>query len=621
MALVRNISKHSLSLAEGTPLAPQEIGNADLSDDYNQALLDDGDIIVTDPYVDPPEPEGKLVEPHARVPYAQDEPAILDFTDGSAWTVEAGVARPAGSGIRAISALEIFGHSLSYGETFTPDAWHGRLASALDLEIWGYGIGGAFGYASESGTSPTTIGDGGWPQVFQVRDTDEASPGAPYTPGCPAIIWYGQNDLPMLGPSASDQAPFLHAMRAMISRLCCAQVWQDSHASVTKTGTWSTVTSRTTNGGSSRIKTIAADNGSLTIAIPDDVPAGYTFVAFFVTESDGSGANLNVTMSGASAVQHDTRNINGFQYGSTRGATGKAGISAKRITVGSGTGRTVTIAAVDAGSISTSWSFDSWGIEASPEPLVIVGGLIRPIDYSLWPNWPFGQSQGVADSDVVNWNSRLEAVVDEFGDGVIWWDADEALDKDAALFDTDKTHQNELGHQALALDLYDILSGHDAVTATRAMASGGRRNIKPTVRLQRSTVQSIPAGAFGAEISFDTVLGARPSAGLMWNAAQPSRVIARRGGLYRFVGCVQFAANATSYRQVWLSLNGTDIVASTVLVGSSATVISVLQCEAEVLLLPGDTIALVAAQNSGGALNVQSAGKYSPTLSITRVGD
>lgn len=121
-------------------------------------------------------------------------------------------------------------------------------------------------------------------------------------------------------------------------------------------------------------------------------------------------------------------------------------------------------------------------------------------------------------------------------------------------------------------------------------------------------------------------ISANPSATLTFNTerynsfgmhsltANTSRITAPRTGLMIFGGGVLFAANATGYRQLYVSLN----VGATIIATEAVQAITVAAITTQLVVAgaypvtAGDYIELNASQGSGGALNVTSGSDYSP---------
>jgi hypothetical protein len=108
------------------------------------------------------------------------------------------------------------------------------------------------------------------------------------------------------------------------------------------------------------------------------------------------------------------------------------------------------IATVTTLGASGSVVFDSWWIETSTPPPVVVCNTARLLNtgYSLYPAW--SSSQAGADADVEQFNTYLSGVVAEFDGMTQIADLDGALSKRAAAFSPDGLHPSEWGAAACA---------------------------------------------------------------------------------------------------------------------------------------------------------------------------
>lgn len=100
-----------------------------------------------------------------------------------------------------------------------------------------------------------------------------------------------------------------------------------------------------------------------------------------------------------------------------------------------------------------------------------------------------------------------------------------------------------------------------------------------------------------------------------------SRLTMPFAGWYYVWGCVQFAANATGFRQLSIVVNNATTVAvqNALNIGAAAVVRIVVDTIYE--FAAGDYVELFASQNSGGNLNAVSVGNLSPEFLIERLID
>lgn len=123
----------------------------------------------------------------------------------------------------------------------------------------------------------------------------------------------------------------------------------------------------------------------------------------------------------------------------------------------------------------------------------------------------------------------------------------------------------------------------------------GRLWVPPRCRIWQNAAQSIANNAAVA-VTFDSE---EADAGGMHAAGAPSRITAVVAGYYLCVGSVQFASNATGFRQLYLAKNGVP-QQQTLLPPASTTHIQ--QAVGEVYLAVGDYLELFAKQTSGVSL-------------------
>lgn len=95
-----------------------------------------------------------------------------------------------------------------------------------------------------------------------------------------------------------------------------------------------------------------------------------------------------------------------------------------------------------------------------------------------------------------------------------------------------------------------------------------------------------------------------------------SRLTAPRAGKYMVTANVEFAANATGYRQMYVVQNAVNIIASDLNPVSNASVVTHLCVSTLIDLAAADYMEVVVAQTSGGALNVNSVARFSPEFAM-----
>ena len=100
--------------------------------------------------------------------------------------------------------------------------------------------------------------------------------------------------------------------------------------------------------------------------------------------------------------------------------------------------------------------------------------------------------------------------------------------------------------------------------------------------------------------------------GLHDTSTNPGRIVASYAGVYLIVVNIEWAANATGTRSILIYLNGTTKIASQNQVNNGASIVTRQSVSTLYYLAPTDYVTVNAYQTSGGSLNVQSTGNYSP---------
>jgi len=148
----------------------------------------------------------------------------------------------------------------------------------------------------------------------------------------------------------------------------------------------------------------------------------------------------------------------------------------------------------------------------------------------------------------------------------------------------------------------------------------GQLVVQPSVRVYRSTNQSIPNGAW-TTITFDTTRYDRGPAA-HWNINNPTRLTCQVAGVYDIVAAISFGgAVGGNQRACGILLNGGayagigGMTAFTPTNGINYSTIS-----AQLYLNIGDYVELQVYQDSGAALAINASPQYSPEFSMALVG-
>lgn len=150
-------------------------------------------------------------------------------------------------------------------------------------------------------------------------------------------------------------------------------------------------------------------------------------------------------------------------------------------------------------------------------------------------------------------------------------------------------------------------------TATTAITAAGHNAVTnpPHCRVYNSANISIATSGTPQALTFDTETFDN---GMHSTSVNTSRITCPSDGAgwYSIGGCARFAANATGYREIKVVLNGLFDLAIMRVPNQGAADTVRITIHTEFQLAVGDYVELFATQNSGGALNVEAVGVYSP---------
>ena len=146
-------------------------------------------------------------------------------------------------------------------------------------------------------------------------------------------------------------------------------------------------------------------------------------------------------------------------------------------------------------------------------------------------------------------------------------------------------------------------------------------SLAPCVRVFHNTTQSVTSGtplalAFNSE-RFDQAGGA--SSTMHDTVTNNSRLTAIYAGVYQISGTIQYAASP-QITNLSIRVNGTTTIARHGYVAGTALDVRYQHISTLYALAVNDYVELIAAQTSGGAVNVNSVGNESPEFMMVRVG-
>lgn len=125
-------------------------------------------------------------------------------------------------------------------------------------------------------------------------------------------------------------------------------------------------------------------------------------------------------------------------------------------------------------------------------------------------------------------------------------------------------------------------------------------------RVNRNAVQSIPTGLVTpTALSFTTVV--EDTTG-MFSLGTPTQITCNLAGWYGLGAVARFDASAIGLRDIRIQVNGVNIVIMEVDAVGTAAEGTILSVHTEYPLAVNDIVEVKVRQNSGGALNVTTAG-------------
>lgn len=104
------------------------------------------------------------------------------------------------------------------------------------------------------------------------------------------------------------------------------------------------------------------------------------------------------------------------------------------------------------------------------------------------------------------------------------------------------------------------------------------------------------------------------------NATNNSRLTATTAGLYLIVGNVEWAANATGYREIYIQIGGATRIADSVVLAVSGGVVTRQTLSTIYSLTAGQYVELIANHAAGTSINVNSNANHSPEFMMVRLG-
>lgn len=166
-------------------------------------------------------------------------------------------------------------------------------------------------------------------------------------------------------------------------------------------------------------------------------------------------------------------------------------------------------------------------------------------------------------------------------------------------------------------DVKSVIDGNDDLRISHAATNAfDAHGYNPAARVYHSANQSIANTTF-TTLAFNSER--YDNDGEHDNTTNNSRLTCKTAGKYRITANVQFASNATGYREVFFLVNGTTAIAD-IIQDANASFATTMSLSTTYELAVNDYVEVRVYQNSGGALNVSAVGNYSPEFMMEKVG-
>lgn len=328
---------------------------------------------------------------------------------------------------------------------------------------------------------------GGWATFW--REVNKL-PGktAPYTSSDGGLlICTGINDLGSGVPGATTQMQnaFGYALQSMISRWRASTIFEETHASIGYTGSWSNGTDIDhASSGTFKFRAGAVTGDVITVTLPADYDGSPVALCWMGRPGTNGGT---ITFAGT-ALSGNPANGTTLNTNDAMPALSFSHVPMiKRITGLTSANANQTITMTVTANLNEV-QFDCYWFEAKEAPPVILCNVARltAAGYSTkYPAWNAAPVLGSCDADVAAFNTVITNVRNGFDGMVQIADIDAVLNKTASLF-TDGLHPNELG-AALIADEIDNARRRFVLTGTKSAAlnmnmaprySGGLRRLR-----------------------------------------------------------------------------------------------------------------------------------------------
>lgn len=331
-----------------------------------------------------------------------------------------------------------FGHSYCSGGTGTITSSNRitkRFSDWVGCTDTNYGVGASVLYCQNSSGGPSNA-SGGWVTMFQNYSPSSATFERAYDS---VVILAGCNDMALMTSDAQADTVWKPTLRACIDRARCGKVYENTDASVSFGGSWSTNTGIITNSGAN-CRYATSDGKTVTIQVPSTFPGG-TVIVGGIDVPANTGA-MDFTVDGAAAGSLSQTGEGNRNRPITKRLTGLA--PGAHTIIG-------TTSAISA----SNFFFDWWGVEAPFPPAVLVFGTPRLLAYTGYTTegWP----QTPTDTSMDTQTTATRAVADEYDNRVVFVPMDQVMNGNSSLYD-DSVHPAPTGCSLIAAEMYGKLN-------------------------------------------------------------------------------------------------------------------------------------------------------------------
>lgn len=339
--------------------------------------------------------------------------------------------------------LRVYGHSYSAGAGLsspTTERVTARLAALFGGAETNLGVSSSC-LMPHNGNSTGYATTGGWATIFQDHVPGTDMLGAPPFDAC--VVYHGLNDMSLVNTNSGIGTYYPPTLRAVVDRLRCGAVFEDSDASCaySTSPAWGTLAGTTTESGSGIHQTTPAGSTgqTVTITVPSTYPGNRDIIIGTVTIPASGTVTASAVLDGGSPVT------------ATYDATPTAINSPRTVRIpGAGIAAGSHTIVVTFTGQSTYAFFDWWGVEARRPPVILLP-KINKIITAPWTGNEGAAYSGSIRERVDTVNGHMDTIAAEYADKlVITIPTEDLMEMSSANFAVDLVHPNAVGAQKIA---------------------------------------------------------------------------------------------------------------------------------------------------------------------------